>query len=156
MHKYGFYLILRTPDQILADQLAICTKLYWPLVNAIALVASCKHLVHLNTDSEQTDTAADGETTATENSLIKRIQGENVYVKHSNLMLEDLDKTQEDLMKHQTNISELKRTFLETSTETAVSNEWEKRLSTSPVRLAARQEEAPMIEPLVPEEVSEI
>ncbi|XP_061212338.1 band 4.1-like protein 3 isoform X14 [Neopsephotus bourkii] len=119
------------------------------------------------TDSEQTDTAADGETTATEsdqeedgdlkaqNSLIKRIQGENVYVKHSNLMLEDLDKTQEDLMKHQTNISELKRTFLETSTETAVSNEWEKRLSTSPVRLAARQEEAPMIEPLVPEETKE-
>ncbi|XP_072183544.1 band 4.1-like protein 3 isoform X20 [Excalfactoria chinensis] len=119
------------------------------------------------TDSEQTDTAADGETTATEsdqeedgdlkaqNSLIKRIQGENVYVKHSNLMLEDLDKTQEDLMKHQTNISELKRTFLETSTETTVSNEWEKRLSTSPVRLAARQEEAPMIEPLVPEETKE-
>ncbi|XP_063022670.1 band 4.1-like protein 3 isoform X13 [Melospiza melodia melodia] len=120
------------------------------------------------TDSEQTDTAADGETTATEsdqeedgdlkaqNSLIKRIQGENVYVKHSNLMLEDLDKTQEDLMKHQTNISELKRTFLETSTETTVSNEWEKRLSTSPVRLAARQEDAPMIEPLVPEEPSVI
>ncbi|XP_069710018.1 band 4.1-like protein 3 isoform X16 [Phaenicophaeus curvirostris] len=119
------------------------------------------------TDSEQTDTAADGETTATEsdqeedgdlkaqNSLIKRIQGENVYVKHSNLMLEDLDKTQEDLMKHQTNISELKRTFLETSTETTVSNEWEKRLSTSPVRLAARQEEAPMIEPLVPEETKQ-
>ncbi|KAL9869166.1 band 4.1-like protein 3 isoform 7-T9 [Geothlypis trichas] len=67
----------------------------------------------------------------------------------------DLDKTQEDLMKHQTNISELKRTFLETSTETTVSNEWEKRLSTSPVRLAARQEDAPMIEPLVPEETKE-
>lgn len=57
-------------------------------------------------------------------------------------------------MKHQTNISELKRTFLETSTETALTNEWEKRLSTSPVRLAVRQEDAPMIEPLVPEEVS--
>lgn len=56
-------------------------------------------------------------------------------------------------MKHQTNISELKRTFLETSTDTAITNEWEKRLSTSPVRLAARQEDAPMIEPLVPEEV---
>ncbi|KAI1243306.1 hypothetical protein IHE44_0000899 [Lamprotornis superbus] len=67
----------------------------------------------------------------------------------------DLDKTQEDLMKHQTNISELKRTFLETSTETTVSNEWEKRLSTSPVRLAARQEDAPMIEPLVPEETKQ-
>ncbi|XP_074800670.1 band 4.1-like protein 3 isoform X6 [Natator depressus] len=85
------------------------------------------------TDSEQTDTAADGETTATE----------------------ELDKNQEDLMKHQTNISELKRTFLETSTDTTVSNEWEKRLSTSPVRLATRQEEAPMIEPLVPEETKE-
>ncbi|XP_043414288.1 band 4.1-like protein 3 isoform X15 [Prionailurus bengalensis] len=120
------------------------------------------------TDSERTDTAADGETTATEsdqeedaelkaqNSLIKRIKGENVYVKHSNLMLEELDKTPDDLMKHQTNISELKRTFLETSTDTAITNEWEKRLSTSPVRLAARQEDAPMIEPLVPEEPSTI
>nr|XP_012601491.1 band 4.1-like protein 3 isoform X24 [Microcebus murinus] len=86
------------------------------------------------TDSERTDTAADGETTATE----------------------ELEKTQDDLMKHQTNISELKRTFLETSTDTAITNEWEKRLSTSPVRLAARQEEAPMIEPLVPEEPSVI
>ncbi|XP_075812280.1 band 4.1-like protein 3 isoform X13 [Microtus pennsylvanicus] len=67
----------------------------------------------------------------------------------------ELDKTQDELMKHQTNISELKRTFLETSTETALTNEWEKRLSTSPVRLAARQEDAPMIEPLVPEETKE-
>uniref|UniRef100_A0A2K5C881 Erythrocyte membrane protein band 4.1 like 3 n=1 Tax=Aotus nancymaae TaxID=37293 RepID=A0A2K5C881_AOTNA len=86
------------------------------------------------TDSERTDTAADGETTATEVGIM------------------ELEKTQDDLMKHQTNISELKRTFLETSTDTAVTNEWEKRLSTSPVRLAARQEDAPMIEPLVPEE----
>uniref|UniRef100_F1SM86 Protein 4.1 n=1 Tax=Sus scrofa TaxID=9823 RepID=F1SM86_PIG len=91
------------------------------------------------TDSERTDTAADGETTATEEML------------HG----DELDKTQDDLMKHQTNISELKRTFLETSTDTAVTNEWEKRLSTSPVRLAARPEEAPMIEPLVPEETKQ-
>ncbi|XP_047649736.1 band 4.1-like protein 3 isoform X11 [Phacochoerus africanus] len=94
-------------------------------------VATVRH--EGKTDSERTDTAADGETTATE----------------------ELDKTQDDLMKHQTNISELKRTFLETSTDTAVTNEWEKRLSTSPVRLAARPEEAPMIEPLVPEEKTE-
>ncbi|ETE63732.1 Band 4.1-like protein 1, partial [Ophiophagus hannah] len=85
------------------------------------------------TDSERTDTAADGETTATE----------------------ELDKTQEDLIKHQTNISELKRTFLETTTDASGTNEWEKRLSTSPVRLAARHEEAPMIEPLVPDETKE-
>ncbi|XP_074800693.1 band 4.1-like protein 3 isoform X28 [Natator depressus] len=97
------------------------------------------------TDSEQTDTAADGETTATESD-----QEED-----GDLKAQELDKNQEDLMKHQTNISELKRTFLETSTDTTVSNEWEKRLSTSPVRLATRQEEAPMIEPLVPEETKE-
>ncbi|XP_073926393.1 band 4.1-like protein 3 isoform X20 [Castor canadensis] len=94
-------------------------------------VATIRH--EGKTDSERTDTAADGETTATE----------------------ELDKTQDELMKHQTNISELKRTFLETSTDTAITNEWEKRLSTSPVRLAARQEDAPMIEPLVPEETKE-
>uniref|UniRef100_F6T5W4 Erythrocyte membrane protein band 4.1 like 3 n=1 Tax=Ornithorhynchus anatinus TaxID=9258 RepID=F6T5W4_ORNAN len=97
------------------------------------------------TDSEQTDTAADGETTATESD-----QEEDAELK-----AQELEKNQEDLMKHQTNISELKRTFLETSTDTAVTNEWEKRLSTSPVRLAARQEDAPMIEPLVPEEGAE-
>ncbi|XP_069587193.1 band 4.1-like protein 3 isoform X5 [Ranitomeya imitator] len=65
---------------------------------------------------------------------------------------QEFDRNQEELMKHQTNISELKRTFLETSAETTAASEWEKRLSTSPVRLAARQDEAPMIEPLVPEE----
>ncbi|KAG9479038.1 hypothetical protein GDO78_012613 [Eleutherodactylus coqui] len=67
----------------------------------------------------------------------------------------EFDRNQEELMKHQTNISELKRTFLETSTETTAAGEWEKRLSTSPVRLAVRQEDAPMIEPLVPEETKE-
>ncbi|XP_078247680.1 band 4.1-like protein 3 isoform X16 [Pogona vitticeps] len=97
------------------------------------------------TDSERTDTAADGETTATESD-----QEED-----GDLKAQELDKNQEDLMKHQTNISELKRTFLETSTDTSGTNEWEKRLSTSPVRLAARHEEAPMIEPLVPEETKE-
>ncbi|KAB1258304.1 Band 4.1-like protein 3 [Camelus dromedarius] len=107
-----------------------------------------------DSSEEESDQEEDAEIKA-QNSLIKRIKGENVYVKHSNLMLEELDKTQDDLMKHQTNISELKRTFLETSTDTAVTNEWEKRLSTSPVRLAARQDDAPMIEPLVPEEGTE-
>ncbi|KAI6075047.1 Band 4-like protein 3 isoform X11 [Aix galericulata] len=89
------------------------------------------------------------------NDLSDSSEEESDQEEDGDLKAQDLDKTQEDLMKHQTNISELKRTFLETSTETAVSNEWEKRLSTSPVRLAARQEEAPMIEPLVPEETKE-
>ncbi|XP_036906196.1 band 4.1-like protein 3 isoform X9 [Sturnira hondurensis] len=106
-------------------------------------VAAIRH--EGKTDSERTDTAADGETTATESD-----QEEDAELK-----AQELDKTQDDLVKHQTNISELKRTFLETSTDTAITNEWEKRLSTSPVRLAARQEDAPMIEPLVPEETKE-
>ncbi|XP_069476779.1 band 4.1-like protein 3 isoform X14 [Ambystoma mexicanum] len=94
------------------------------------------------TDSERTDTAADGETTATESD-----QEEDADMK-----AQESDKTQEEFMKHQTNISELKRTFLETSADST--NEWEKRLSTSPVRLV-RHEEAPMIEPLVPDETKE-
>ncbi|XP_074196401.1 band 4.1-like protein 3 isoform X10 [Rhinolophus sinicus] len=106
-------------------------------------VAAIRH--EGKTDSERTDTAADGETTATESD-----QEEDAELK-----AQELDKNQDDLMKHQTNISELKRTFLETSTDTAIMNEWEKRLSTSPVRLASRQEDAPMIEPLVPEETKE-
>ncbi|XP_015209045.2 band 4.1-like protein 3a isoform X17 [Lepisosteus oculatus] len=62
---------------------------------------------------------------------------------------------QEELVKHQTNISELKRTFLETTSDSAGLTEWEKRLSTSPVRTSPRLEDAPMIEPLVPEETKE-
>ncbi|XP_077126369.1 band 4.1-like protein 3 isoform X18 [Ranitomeya variabilis] len=109
-------------------------------VEVVTTVTTIRH--DTKTDSEQTDTAADGETTATESD-----QDEDTDVK-----TQEFDRNQEELMKHQTNISELKRTFLETSAETTAASEWEKRLSTSPVRLAARQDEAPMIEPLVPEE----
>ncbi|XP_077126394.1 band 4.1-like protein 3 isoform X41 [Ranitomeya variabilis] len=112
-------------------------------VEVVTTVTTIRH--DTKTDSEQTDTAADGETTATESD-----QDEDTDVK-----TQEFDRNQEELMKHQTNISELKRTFLETSAETTAASEWEKRLSTSPVRLAARQDEAPMIEPLVPEETKE-
>ncbi|XP_051954065.1 band 4.1-like protein 2 isoform X8 [Xyrauchen texanus] len=60
-----------------------------------------------------------------------RVQGENIYVRHSNLMLEDLDKTQEDVLKHQASISELKRSFMETTPE-ARPSQWDKRLTGSP------------------------
>ncbi|XP_072895677.1 band 4.1-like protein 3 isoform X12 [Hemitrygon akajei] len=118
----------------------------------------------IKTDSEQTDTTgpADGETTAesdqedemeskTQSSLVERIKGENVYVKHSNLMLEDYDKTQEEVVKHHANINEMKRTFLESTAESGP-DEWEKRLSASPIRSFSKNEDLPMIEPLVPEE----
>ncbi|XP_051500775.1 band 4.1-like protein 2 isoform X3 [Myxocyprinus asiaticus] len=60
-----------------------------------------------------------------------RVQGENIYVRHSNLMLEDLDKTQEDVLKHQASISELKRSFMEATPEVRPS-QWDKRLTGSP------------------------
>uniref|UniRef100_A0A8C7KZ65 Erythrocyte membrane protein band 4.1-like 3a n=1 Tax=Oncorhynchus kisutch TaxID=8019 RepID=A0A8C7KZ65_ONCKI len=89
----------------------------------------------------------------TKNSFIRRIKGENVFVRHSVLMLEDTVGTPEELLKHATNISELKRSFLETGADTAGLTEWEKRLSSSPLR-SLRLDEAPMIEPLELDEVA--
>uniref|UniRef100_A0A673ZHT1 FERM domain-containing protein n=1 Tax=Salmo trutta TaxID=8032 RepID=A0A673ZHT1_SALTR len=58
----------------------------------------------------------------------------------------------EELVKHQRDISELKRSFLETSgdAESLGLTEWEKRLSSSPPARSHSEgvEEAPMIEPL--------
>ncbi|XP_047224392.1 band 4.1-like protein 3b isoform X11 [Girardinichthys multiradiatus] len=118
------------------------------------------------TDSERTDFACDGEMTATESeadedsemrtqySFIRRAKGENVFIRHGNLMLEDSEPPPE-LVKHQTNISELKRSFLETDSGGAPGlTEWEKRLSSSPLR-SPRSDEAPMIEPLEPQDAKD-
>ncbi|XP_064797568.1 band 4.1-like protein 3 isoform X3 [Oncorhynchus masou masou] len=83
-----------------------------------------------DTKTELTDTCVDGELTATEDTV----------------------GTPEELLKHATNISELKRSFLETGADTAGLTEWEKRLSSSPLR-SLRLDEAPMIEPLELDEV---
>ncbi|XP_068195914.1 band 4.1-like protein 3 isoform X10 [Antennarius striatus] len=76
------------------------------------------------TDSEQTDFAFDGDVTATEDT-----------------------SPPAEMVKHQTNISELKRSFLETDSGIPGLTEWEKRLSLSPAH-SPRADEAPMIEPL--------
>uniref|UniRef100_A0A3Q1CE99 FERM domain-containing protein n=1 Tax=Amphiprion ocellaris TaxID=80972 RepID=A0A3Q1CE99_AMPOC len=81
------------------------------------------------TDSEQTDFAFDGDITATEDT-----------------------EPSADAVKHQTNISEMKRSFLETGGSTPGLTEWEKRLSSSPVH-SPRAHEAPMIEPLEPQDI---
>ncbi|XP_019584966.2 band 4.1-like protein 2 isoform X7 [Rhinolophus sinicus] len=73
------------------------------------------------------------------NSL--RVEGDNIYVRHSNLMLEDLDKAQEDILKHQASISELKRNFMESTPEPRP-NEWEKRRIT-PLSLQTQGKRAP-------------
>uniref|UniRef100_A0A9J7WYM3 Protein 4.1 n=2 Tax=Cyprinus carpio TaxID=7962 RepID=A0A9J7WYM3_CYPCA len=79
----------------------------------------------------------------------KKIEGETIYIRHSNLMLEDVDKTQTEIMRHHTSISELKRSFMESVPEPRP-NEWDKRLSThSPFRTASingqKQPDSPVV-----------
>ncbi|KAJ8270749.1 hypothetical protein GJAV_G00118790 [Gymnothorax javanicus] len=88
-----------------------------------------------------------------------RVKGENIYVRHSNLMLEDLDKTQEDILKHQASISELKRSFMESTPEPRPS-QWEKRLTASPatslrLQLQAQGKTPPRTEGAVPDSKEE-
>ncbi|XP_055784659.1 band 4.1-like protein 3a isoform X13 [Salvelinus fontinalis] len=92
--------------------------------------------------TELSDTCVDGELTATESDQDDE----------SELKTQDTVGTPEELLKHATNISELKRSFLETGADTAGLTEWEKRLSSSPLR-SLRLDEAPMIEPLELDEV---
>ncbi|XP_031320386.1 protein 4.1 isoform X16 [Camelus dromedarius] len=74
------------------------------------------------------------EPTEVEKKKRERLDGENIYIRHSNLMLEDLDKSQEEIKKHHASISELKKNFMESVPEPRPS-EWDKRLSThSPFR----------------------
>lgn len=58
----------------------------------------------------------------------KRIEGESIYIRHSILMLEDSDVTQEIVLKHHASISELKRIFME-DIPVFGPTEWDRRLS---------------------------
>ncbi|XP_041962949.1 protein 4.1b isoform X1 [Alosa sapidissima] len=58
----------------------------------------------------------------------QRIVGENIYIRHSILMLEDFDVTQEVVLRRRASINELKRIFLEAEPEYHLS-EWDKHLS---------------------------
>ncbi|XP_031149639.1 band 4.1-like protein 3b isoform X16 [Sander lucioperca] len=95
------------------------------------------------TDSEQTDFAFDGEMTATESDADE----------DSEMRTQDTSPP-EEMVKHQTNISELKRSFLETGDSAPGLTEWEKRLSSSPAR-SPRADEAPMIVPLEPQDTQD-
>ncbi|XP_036414781.1 protein 4.1b [Colossoma macropomum] len=61
--------------------------------------------------------------------MMKRMEGESIYVRHSLLMLEDLDVTQEVVLKHHASVGELKRIFME-EVPVPGPTEWDKRLST--------------------------
>ncbi|XP_061838723.1 protein 4.1 isoform X4 [Nerophis lumbriciformis] len=97
-------------------------------------------------------TKTNGEREKKSQKRAKKLEGETIYIRHSNLMLElhpkglqctiflsdsdDVDKTQTEIMRHHTSISELKRSFMESGPEPQPS-EWDKRLSTnSPFRTA--------------------
>ncbi|KAF6714635.1 Band 4.1-like protein 3 [Oryzias melastigma] len=96
------------------------------------------------TDSERTDFAFDGDVTVTESEADEE----------SETQTQDTEPLPE-VVKHQTNISELKRSFLETGGSGMPGlTEWEKRLSSSPLR-SPRSDEAPMIEPLEPQDTKD-
>ncbi|KAM6915253.1 band 4.1-like protein 2 isoform 5-T6 [Xenentodon cancila] len=80
----------------------------------------------------------DVEAVSSQSSL--RVHGDNIYVRHSNLMLEDHDKTQEEVLKHQASISQLKRSFMEAPPPSPPQpNQWEKRLTSSPATIRIQQ-----------------
>ncbi|XP_051925946.1 protein 4.1 isoform X2 [Hippocampus zosterae] len=89
------------------------------------------------------------ETTRVRKKRAKKLEGETIYIRHSNLMLEDVDKTQTEIMRHHTSISELKRSFMESVPEPRPS-EWDKRLSThSPFRTASINGQLPPASPVL-------
>nr|XP_033811255.1 protein 4.1 isoform X18 [Geotrypetes seraphini] len=88
----------------------------------------------MNGDQIQTPTKLEEDPIRMRKKRSKKLEGENIYIRHSNLMLEDLDKTQEEIMKHHASISELKKSFME-NVPAPRPSEWDKRLSThSPFR----------------------
>ncbi|ROL47777.1 Protein 4.1 [Anabarilius grahami] len=58
----------------------------------------------------------------------KRIEGESIYVRHSILMLEECDVSQDMMLKHHASINELKRVFMEVKQDFGPT-EWDRRLS---------------------------
>ncbi|XP_072412339.1 band 4.1-like protein 2 isoform X14 [Chiloscyllium punctatum] len=106
-------------------------------INEVGLLQDSSSL-----DVPQSSTA---EVTATKVGVVKveatdekiEVKGKTTPSKESQLEMpmemKDLDKTQEDLLKHQASISELKRSFMESTPEPRP-NEWENRL-TKPLSL---------------------
>ncbi|XP_074541170.1 band 4.1-like protein 2 isoform X4 [Halichoeres trimaculatus] len=79
-----------------------------------------------------------------------RVHGDNIYVRHSNLMLEDHDKTQDEVLKHQASISQLKRSFMEAPPPSPPQpNQWEKRLTSSPATTIRIQQQQVVSVPTV-------
>uniref|UniRef100_H2UF37 Erythrocyte membrane protein band 4.1 like 2 n=1 Tax=Takifugu rubripes TaxID=31033 RepID=H2UF37_TAKRU len=88
------------------------------------------------------DLAENGRELHSDSKSPMRVHGDNIYVRHSNLMLEDHDKTQEEVLKHQASISQLKRSFMEAPPPSPPQlNQWEKRLTSSPATIRIQQQQ---------------
>ncbi|KAM7400245.1 hypothetical protein PAMA_004783 [Pampus argenteus] len=123
-----FFFLLTTSFSVpyaltLSFPLALCLCYLEP--KAASLTASIAQGYHDHDSSEEEESEADDD---------------------SEMRTQDTEPPAE-MVKHQTNISELKRSFLETDAIVPGLTEWEKRLSSSPAR-SPRADEAPMIEPL--------
>ncbi|XP_051240893.1 band 4.1-like protein 3a isoform X5 [Dicentrarchus labrax] len=90
-----------------------------------------------DTKTELTDTAVDGDLTATESD------------QDEDLKTQETLASPEEEQKPQSTISALRRSFLEGGGGGGGMTEWEKRLASSPLR---RVDDSPMIEPLEPDE----
>ncbi|KAM8827230.1 band 4.1-like protein 2 isoform 2-T3 [Synchiropus picturatus] len=92
--------------------------------------------------TEASDATENGRDLHSDSKSPLRVHADNIYVRHSNLMLEDHDKTQDGVLKHQASISELKRSFMEAPPPSPPQpNQWEKRLTSSPATTARVQQQ---------------
>ncbi|XP_063310371.1 protein 4.1 isoform X12 [Pelobates fuscus] len=88
----------------------------------------------INGDQVQQPPEKEDEIVRMRKKRAKKLEGENIYIRHSNLMLEDLENEKEEIIRHHASIRELKKSFME-SVPAARPSEWDKRLSThSPFR----------------------
>ncbi|CAH2221826.1 cytoskeletal -like isoform X1 [Pelobates cultripes] len=88
----------------------------------------------INGDQVQQPPEKEDEIVRMRKKRAKKLEGENIYIRHSNLMLEDLENEKEEIIRHHASIRELKKSFMESVPATRPS-EWDKRLSThSPFR----------------------
>ncbi|KAM7389955.1 hypothetical protein PAMA_008235 [Pampus argenteus] len=90
-----------------------------------------------DTKTELTDTAVDGDLTATESDQDEDLKTQETFW------------SPEEEQKPPSSISALRRSFLEGGVAVGGQTEWEKRLASSPLR---RVDDSPMIEPLEPDE----
>ncbi|XP_078467380.1 protein 4.1-like isoform X2 [Lampetra planeri] len=102
-------------------------------------------------DSERSDSSSSSSDSVedqldTEKYQIMRIDGDNIYVRHSKLMLEGTGRTKEELTRHKMSISELKRHFMESVPPPQMPSEWDKRLSSgSPGRVVFHNGQSPTV-----------